>query len=60
MNSLSLINLLLEITYCSMTLSNHGIIGLVRIVYHDFTLSYGMSFVMNSYLIPLISVRKLM
>jgi hypothetical protein len=32
MNQLNLINLLLEISYCSMTLSNHDIIGLVRFV----------------------------
>jgi hypothetical protein len=55
MNLLSLINISLEIIYCNMTLSNHGIIRIVIFV-SKLSWGYEMDFVINPHLILLISV----
>jgi hypothetical protein len=58
MNRLSLISLLLEIGYCSITLSNHDAIRLVRFILQikvEFV-----NFVSNLHLIFIISIQRLM
>ena len=53
-NLLSLINLSLEVAYCSTILSNHSPIRLKNSS-HNYTRGYGMSFISYSHLILLIS-----
>ena len=55
MNLLSIINLSLDVVYCSMTLSNDDSIRLKKDSSRNYTGGYGMSFVSYSHLVLLIS-----
>ena len=56
MNLLNLINPSLAHVYCSTTLSNHGLIRLIRFV-SSISIHYEMGFIISLYLILLIVVQ---
>ena len=55
MNPLSIINLSLEVVYCSTTLSNDDSIRLKKDSSRNYTRGYGIGFVSYSHLVLLIS-----